>query len=430
MPTATHPAPHPLRALVLPVYLPSFVYAAGAAALLPVQVLLALELGFSPAEVTAILTWIGAFAIVSSLAAGHLVDRLGDTRAVALTTAVGTAGLVGAAAAAIAGVRGAGWILVAALTAFGLVDAVWSIARQGLVADLASAQVRGRAMNLYGGCQRLGRVAGPAVAAGVLLVTGPAAVLPVAAALVLVATGILLRHRPARHTSSADEAPTSVAANDVMPQADPGRAARRTMVLLGAGVLILSALRTAKETLVPLWAAEGVHLPSEQVALLMAVTSSMELVLLWPSGVALDRWGRTPVVVTAMGLMSLGLCLAPWQATPAWLFAAAMLIGLGDGTGSGIIKTLGVDVAPTHGRARFLGWWQSIASGGSLAAPALSGALIAAGSLGGAMGAVGLLGCLGTAWMAWWTPRLVPCRSDAAASPDPWTAQPDGAHGG
>lgn len=78
-----------LRALVAPVYLPSFVYAAGTSVLVPVQVILALRLGFTPGGVTMMATVVGAFAVCSSVASGHLVHRFGEVRAVTLSTACG-----------------------------------------------------------------------------------------------------------------------------------------------------------------------------------------------------------------------------------------------------------------------------------------------------------------------------------------------------
>lgn len=419
-----------LRPLIAPVYVPSLVYGAGASALLPAQVLLALQMGFTAAGVAALMTWIGAFAIASSMLAGLLVDRFGERACLCLVTGIGVLGLVVAAVCSAAAAPGARWVLIGALTVFDLVDAVWSIARQGLVADLAPTAMRGRAMNLYGACQRLGRIGGPLIAAAVLAATGPAAVLPIAALIVLGALFLLLRVAPASARAVAAPEPRSpaapVAVANAVPESRPldaprvpARLWRHRMALLGTGVLILSALRSANETLVPLWAASGAGLVGTEVALVLALASSAQLLLFWPAGLALDRWGRSPVVVTAMGLMGIGLCLAPTSRGAIWLLARAMIIGLGDGTGAGIIKTLGADLAPRSRRSTFLGRWQAIASAGSLLAPAVGAAAIAMTSLQTALVLNGAIGLAGAAWMAWWTPKLLPRpgRADRAAAP-------------
>lgn len=118
-----------------------------------------------------------------------------------------------------------------------------------------------------------------------------------------------------------------------------------------------------------------------------------------------------------MVLMSAGMCAAPLGRSAPWLLGCAVLIGLGDGAGAGIIKILGVDLAPGNARATFLGRWQAIASTGSLLAPALAGAAIATFSLSAALVLLGAVGIPGSGWMAWWTPRLVPPPKPRRGSP-------------
>ena len=178
-------------------------------------------------------------------------------------------------------------------------------------------------------------------------------------------------------------------------------------MLLGLGILVLAGMRTVKETLIPLWASDVVQLTPSAVALVAAVMSATELVLFLPAGLALDRLGRTPVVVTALLLMGIGLAILPLNTSQTWLVLCACMLGLGDGAGAGIIKTLGVDLAPRHGRAQFLGHWQTIASVGACAAPAAVTAVTTMAGLGLGIGTLGIVGMFGALWMAWWTPRFI-----------------------
>ncbi|MDR6892874.1 MFS transporter [Falsarthrobacter nasiphocae] len=393
-----------MRPLVGPVYVPSLIYAAGASALVPAQVILALQLGFSPAAFAGVMTWIGAFAVFASVFAGRLVDRWGDKRALIGVTVLGGAGLLLAALAAADGSPWAKWVLVVALTLFDLVDAVWSIARQGLVMDLAPVHLRGRAMSLYGACQRLGRLAGPLLAAPILAVASPLWVLPVTTTVCVVALAWLIRHRPSlAGPPLASSTPIASAPTPLNPPVG-----RRAVATLGGGALILEALRISVTTLVPLWAVQGAQLNPPEVALLLALISGAQLVLFWPAGVVVDRWGLAPVTVTAMAGISLGLGLMPLDRSITWLVLCGLLVGLGDGVGAGVIKQMGAALAPVEGRAAFLGHWQGIASAGSLASPALSGVAIAAASLPVALVLNGGMGLAGAAWMAVWVPRLLP----------------------
>lgn len=390
-----------LRALLWPVYVPSFGYAAGIAALLPAYVLLALKLGFSAAQIALIATLVGAFAIVASLAAGYLVHWLGERLSLGLTSGL-TITLLGATwAAAGSDPDTARVILVVALLGVDLSDAVWSIARQGLVADLAPPEHRGRAMNAYGASQRLGRVVGPFVAAAVLVVASPQHVLPVTALLVGAAYVLMAYHlrRPQalEARAAALAAPTAGVARPI-----------RALVILGVGVLALTAVRTAKETLVPLWGADGLGLSDPTVAVVAGAGSLAELALFWPAGMALDRVGRGPVAAVCLALIGGGLMLMPLSGATWWFVATALVVGLGDGVGAGIVKIIGIDIAPPERRGQFLGWWQSIASVGALAAPALASLVIALASLAAVLPVIGGLGLAGAAWMAHWTPRVIP----------------------
>ncbi|GAB3714243.1 MFS transporter [Mariniluteicoccus flavus] len=399
----TQPTPaETLRALLWPVYVPTVTFAAGAAALIPAYILLALRLGFHEAEVALIGTWLGLVAVLASFAAGYLVQGIGERAALAGTTSLGIVGLLAAWGATATGTPGARWVMIGALTLFALAEAVWGIARQGLVADLAAPHHLGRAMNTFGAAQRIGRVFGPLAAAAILALWGPAEVFGVGAAVAAVSLWLIVRHLRTPGTA----APTGAVA-EAAPQA---RRALHGLVVLGLGIVTLAALRVAKETLIPLWGARGLHLPDALVALVIGVAAAFELILFWPAGIALDRFGRMPVAVVSMVLMALGLIAMPWSTHAVWFVAAALVVGLGDGVGSGIVKTIGVDLAPVVGRGRFLGWWQSVASTGSLAAPAVASAVIAASSLGAALAVIGAVGLAGAAWMAYWTPRFIPRR--------------------
>lgn len=400
-----------LSALIRPIYIPSLVYASGASILVPAQILLALQLGFGTAGVVAMMTWIGAFGVFASFSAGYLVAWFGERRAVLATSALGVSGLILAAFSALGGAPLAPWALIIALTIFDLVDAVWSIARQSLVAELAPEQIRGRAMNLYGACQRIGRIFGPLICAAILVFAPVSIALLAAGLLVLVATwllGISSSVRARGADIAVGKSPTSEVSSGAKLAVGAKKQSMRALAILGLGVLILSCLRTAKESLIPLWGAQELGLAAEYVALTAGIASAMELLLFWPAGWALDKLGRAPVVVTALTLMALGFLLMPANTHVAWFVGSAMLVGLGDGAGAGIIKVLGVDVAPNTRRAQFLGQWQSVASVGALAAPAAITVCMTVGTLSLAVASMGVLGIVGAVWMAWWTPRFIP----------------------
>src|SRR5690606_30865452 len=88
----------------------------------------------------------------------------------------------------------------------------------------------------------------------------------------------------------------------------------------------------------------------------------------------------------------------------------ALVLGLGNGLGNGVVMTLGADVTPPHGRAEFLASWRLLHDGGMFAGPLVI-AGVASASLALASGAVGLLAVVGALFMWRYVPRYVPVPS-------------------
>jgi hypothetical protein len=91
-----------------------------------------------------------------------------------------------------------------------------------------------------------------------------------------------------------------------------------------------------------------------------------------------------------------------------WFAMLAVVLGVGNGLSSGILLTLGADVAPKADPAPFLGSWRTLTDAGGALAPLAVAGIAAIASLAVATGAVGVLGFLGAAAFARWVPRFIP----------------------
>ena len=136
------------------------------------------------------------------------------------------------------------------------------------------------------------------------------------------------------------------------------------------------------------------------VSLLFALTVAVELLLFFPAGSIMDRWGRAWIAVPCAALMGLAMLAFAVVPTPVGLVASAVLLGVGSGLGSGVVKTLGADAAPDAGRGAFLGLWVLVTDVGSSGGPVLAAGLSAAFSLPVASAALGLITVGGAAWLA------------------------------
>ena len=95
----------------------------------------------------------------------------------------------------------------------------------------------------------------------------------------------------------------------------------------------------------------------------------LDLSLFYFAGYAMDRYGRraTAVPCTALVALSVGLLVV----ADGWLsFALVVALGgLGNGIGTGIIATIGSDLAPPDQRGEFIGAWRFIGDAGGSGGP-------------------------------------------------------------
>nr|BFF11844.1 hypothetical protein GCM10025699_31470 [Microbacterium flavescens] len=114
----------------------------------------------------------------------------------------------------------------------------------------------------------------------------------------------------------------------------------------------------------------------------------------------------------AMLLMGLGFIALSFthdlQQSALWFAMFAAVLGVGNGLSSGILLTLGADVAPKTDPAPFLGSWRTLTDAGGAVSPLIVSAIAAAASLAVATGVVGVIGLVGAAAFVRWVPRFVP----------------------
>ncbi|GAB3442933.1 MFS transporter [Phycicoccus ginsengisoli] len=390
-----------LRSIALPAYGPTVVAAVGAGATLPVVALAALDLGATP-SVAALTTGAALVAeLFFAVPAGAMVHRVGERRALLFAGAVDAlASLVALLAPSVA-------VLFAAVFAMGFTSSVFLVARQAYLIDAVPYAMRARAMSTLGGVNRIGLFVGPFVGAPVIHAWGAQAAFGVAvvsglAASLLVwrAPDITARHEERERAQAPTGTPRLLWAH------------RRTYATLGLGILVIGAARSARVVLVPLWAAH-VGLSASATAVIFGVTGGVEMLLFYPAGSVMDRFGRFWVAVPCVVLLGVGTLLLPLTHTAYTVLGASMLAAVGNGLGSGIVMTLGADTAPSVGRSQFLGGWRFMSVVGGSGAPLLISAVTAQLGLAAACLGIGGLTLLGTGWLGYWVARFDPVRGGA-----------------
>lgn len=389
-------SPRALWRIAVPAYGPTALSSVGTGAVLPVLALTARELGASVGVAALVVAALGIGTLLAALPAGSLVAAVGERRGLVV------AGLVEAVAMLVALVAGQVWQLLAAVVVIGAASAVFGLARQAYLTDAVPVHLRARALSTLGGVHRIGVFVGPLLGAVIIGTLGLRAVYAFAAVMALAGVVLVLvtRDLTAEHRAARAHLPRPRLRAVLVDH-------RRVLLTLGTGIMALAAARATRMSILPLWA-EAIGLDAARTSLVFAVAGGVEMLLFYPAGAVMDRFGRVWTAVPAIVLLATGMLVLPLTGDLAGLTAVAVLMAVGNGLGSGIIMTLGADASPEVGRAQFLGGWRLFAEVGASGGPLLISALAGLASLVAASLVMGGITLAGGAWLARWVPRYDP----------------------
>jgi MFS family permease len=189
----------------------------------------------------------------------------------------------------------------------------------------------------------------------------------------------------------------------------------RIFLTIGIGILLIGAVRASRNVVIPLWG-DSIGLNAATTSVIFGLSGAVDMLVFYPAGKLMDLKGRLAVAIPFLTIISGALFLIPFTTTMLGFLLAALLIGLGNGLGSGIVMTLGADYAPRVGRAQFLGFWRLLSDTGIMGGPALLSLVTAAVSLSAGIWMTAGLGLLGAAAMAYWIPRTGPLEPEPVIS--------------
>lgn len=382
-----------VKPLLVPVFLPSVLMSIAEYSLLPIIPASAQALGadIPTAGIVAGLLMVGV--LLADLPAGRLVDRIGERRAMIYGALFGSLGVI------LVALGHSLWLMGVGVLALGIGIAIFALARHAFFAEHIPMQFRARSLSLLGGTFRAGAFIGPLLGAGVIELWGVGAVYWLAGAASFVAATVLF-----------------ISPSDVIkptPLTQPGgiwKIAKREakpLLTLGVGAGILGAIRTTRQVGLPLWALV-IGLSPGEASFYIGLAGVLDFALFYTSGQIMDRFGRFWAAVPPMiglGLLHFTVGFVH-EGTGFLLLAGAM--ALANGFGSGIILTIGADLAPPDARNEFLASYRLITDIGVATAPPVLSAFTAAFGLSAAMGIFGFIGVGGGLLMWRYIPRLIP----------------------
>ena len=375
------------------VLLPSALQAISYGAILPIIAVYAHDLGASLALAGLVAALILAGQLLGNLPGGWVVDRFGERNAMLAAAGLNIAALVGCALST------RPEPLVACALLIGVANAVFGLARQALVTIVIAPSFRARAFSLMIGAYRLGFLVGPFLGAAAISATGSIrAGFGVAVASVLVTIVAVLLIPDPEKIAGVSGAPAGAPRPKLLTTI---RESRRVLWRVGFAAMAVSAMRSSRNTLLPLWAT-SLGLDATTIALVVGVGSAIDFSLFYVGGILMDRYGRWGVGVLTLlsyGVGHLVLALTHSDPLAVQVFLAVVVaFAVTDGLCSGIIMTTGADMADMVNPNRpavFLAAWRVVTDLGSAGAPLAISLLTGIASLAWAAASIGLVGFAG-----------------------------------
>jgi MFS family permease len=245
---------------------------------------------------------------------------------------------------------------------------------------------------------RIGVFLGPFVGAAAMHFWGLDGAYFVALAAIIVAAVIVFRVPDLELSESHRAAAASVTTVGILKQY------WRLFVTLGVGILLLSAIRQTRQIVIPLWAAHLGLAPSTS-SIIYGVAGAIDALTFYPAGKVMDRYGRRWVAVPSTIVLGISFVLMPLTHGATTLALVAMIMGFGNGIGSGIVMTLGADTSPAIGRPTFLGVWRELADAGSGIGPLILSAVTALAGLAIGIEVSAVVGFAAAAALWAWVPK-------------------------
>lgn len=427
METVTADSPRNVLVRFAPmIYGPTLLFALGEGAVIPLIPVIANRLGADVAVAALVAAALVVGQLCGNIPAGWAVARFGERLTMGVAGIVVLAGLLGIVFAQSLA------FFTAAVFLIGFCAASFALARHSFMTTRVPLTFRARALSLLGGTFRLGMFVGPFISAALLAVFGTETASIVFFAVCQVATILLVFFGPdpEKAIPVGAGAPTRAGAGDSRDAEDTGEPVtgaiptveragvfrtmwryRGVLARLGLAASSLSAVRSARQVVLPLWGV-SLGLDAGTIAVVVGVSGAIDFALFYASGQVMDRFGRLWAALPAMVLMGAGFFALSFthdlSSAAMWYAMFAAVLGVGNGLSSGILLTLGADVAPPTDPAAFLGSWRTLTDGGGAVAPLIVSALTAAASLSVGVGAMGVIAVVGAAGFIRWVPRYVP----------------------
>jgi MFS family permease len=338
----------------------------GFGAVMPVLALYARSFGVTQSAIGLAIAVYGLARFVVSVPVGRLTDVVGRRVALAL------GGLVTAAGNLLCALAPSFGVFVAARFVAGVGAALVLVAGQIVLADITTPARRGRVMAIYQGVFVFAVGVGP-LPGGWLAehfgLPAPFLVYTVAGTAAAVVAWLAIPETRATGMSAADAAAPPPFAAQVRLLTG-----HRGFVLVALVSFMNAVARTgALFNVIPVLARDRLGLSADRIGVGLALASLVGLVLTYPAGVLVDRWGRKVAIVPATVVSGVSLLLFVHAPSYGWFLLACVAWSIAVGVTGAAPAAYAADVAPPGMNAAAMSTFRMLSDLGYVVGPLVLG---------------------------------------------------------
>ena len=353
-----------LRSLIPTLYLPALAVSIGNGLLVPILPLYAAGFEINYTLIGLILAGEALGTLIADVPTGMIQKRFGNKQVMIMGLLISIVSTL-----ALFFVQSI-WIVFILRLVSGFGKAMYSVSMYIYIANHVALFQRGKAIAFFGGTHRLGGFLGPALGGFVAAAFGIRAPF-----IIFAISGIVALVFVAIYTKNAKEPKQKSGEEHHLNVIDVLKNHYRILASAGTAQVFGQMIRAGRTVIIPLFAADALGLSVDQIGFIVSLSVAVDFSLFFVAGWLMDKYGRKFAIVPCFGIQAIGMALVPLTASFGGLLFAAVLIGFGNGLGSGTMMTLGADLSPDESRGEFLGVWRLIGDVGATGGPLVVGAV-------------------------------------------------------
>ncbi|MEC9247896.1 MAG: MFS transporter [Pseudomonadota bacterium] len=347
---------------ILSLYVPSLFFGVPGHAAFLLLPLCIIEIGGSPSAAAAVIGFKGLGMMLFDIPGGKIAGKIGNKLTMQLA-----AMLVGLTFLAYSFCDS---VILFWIVAFihGCGSSTFLVGRMSFLASNYPVNQRGRIIAMIAGSLRLTALLGPLVGGMLVEIIDFRNTFLLSSACFFI--GVLCMYRSRVMENVGEVGIRSDGTLDIL------RDYRKVFMTAGVAAVVFMLMRAARTVLIPI-IGENYNLDPSTIGFIVSVSALVDVLLFYPAGMAMDKYGRRFTAVPSSILFTIGLLGMATATSFLPLLFWSILLGIANGLSTGIVMTLGTDHAPIGRRGEFLGVWRLITDTGSTLGPlVVSGLLV------------------------------------------------------